>query len=139
MPSFARRWFGPFVVVALAAAVLVPAIPPAAAARTRRRASTKTPVKHLVVIFRENVSYDHYFGTYPKAKNPPGEPSFTAERETPDANGLTKALLNHNPNAANPFRLGRDQLLTCDMNHEYTAEQKATNAGLMDRFVQETG
>ena len=27
--------------------------------------STTTPIKHLVVIFQENVSFDHYFGTYP--------------------------------------------------------------------------
>ena len=34
-------------------------------------APTATPVKHLVVIFQENVSYDHYFGTYPHALNLP--------------------------------------------------------------------
>ena len=28
---------------------------------------TKTPIKHLVVIFQENVSFDHYFGTYTKS------------------------------------------------------------------------
>ena len=31
---------------------------------------TATPIKHLVVIFQENVSFDHYFGTYPVAQNP---------------------------------------------------------------------
>ena len=25
-----------------------------------------TPIKHLVVIFQENVSFDHYFATYPR-------------------------------------------------------------------------
>ncbi len=25
---------------------------------------------------------------------------------------------------------------TCDMNHEYTAEQKAYNGGLVDKFVE---
>src|SRR5579875_2862806 len=40
--------------------------------------ATKTPIKHLVVIFDENVSFDHYFGTYPDALNPPGEPPFHA-------------------------------------------------------------
>jgi len=25
--------------------------------------STATPIKHLVVIFDENISFDHYFGT----------------------------------------------------------------------------
>ncbi|HUZ65506.1 MAG TPA: hypothetical protein VMU82_17515, partial [Acetobacteraceae bacterium] len=38
---------------------------------------TATPIKHLVVIYDENVSFDHYFATYPKAANPPGEPAFT--------------------------------------------------------------
>ena len=28
---------------------------------------TTTPIKHLVVIFGENISFDHYFGTYPNA------------------------------------------------------------------------
>ena len=41
---------------------------------------TATPIKHLVVIFGENISFDHYFGTYPNATNPPGEPSFSPLR-----------------------------------------------------------
>src|SRR3954463_5381120 len=28
---------------------------------------TTTPITHLVVIFQENVSFDHYFATYPTA------------------------------------------------------------------------
>ena len=32
-------------------------------------ANTATPIHHLVVIFQENVSFDHYFGTYPHAAN----------------------------------------------------------------------
>ena len=40
--------------------------------------NTSTPIKHLVVIFQENVSFDHYFGTYPHAMNPSGEPHFHA-------------------------------------------------------------
>ncbi len=39
---------------------------------------TATPIKHVVVIFGENESFDHYFGTYPQAVNIPGEPAFTA-------------------------------------------------------------
>src|SRR5271165_3647586 len=49
---------------------------------------TATPIKHLVVIFDENVSFDHYFGTYPYAPNPPGEPAFHAKPGTPHVNGL---------------------------------------------------
>jgi phospholipase C len=37
---------------------------------------TATPIKHLVVIFQENISYDHYFGTYPNAQNLSGETPF---------------------------------------------------------------
>jgi phospholipase C len=101
--------------------------------------TTTTPVKHLVVIFQENVSFDHYFGTYPNATNPSGEPSFTGKAGTPSVNGLTPTLLTANPNMANPKRLDRSQAITCDQGHDYTAEQRAFDHGLMDRFVQETG
>src|SRR5882724_4221811 len=49
---------------------------------------TTTPIKHVVVIFQENVSFDHYFATYPKATNPAGDPRFVARRGTPTVNGL---------------------------------------------------
>src|SRR5215472_17731143 len=75
---------------------------PAAATRTA------TPIKHLVVIFQENVSFDHYFATYPSAANTtPGEPVFRAREGTPNVNGLDGALLTNNPNLANPQRLSR--------------------------------
>ena len=51
-------------------------------------AETATPIKHLVVIFNENVSFDHYFATYPDAANPPGEPAFTAAPGTPAVDNL---------------------------------------------------
>jgi phospholipase C len=99
---------------------------------------TATPIKHLVVIFQENVSFDHYFGTYPNASNPPGEPAFHAAPDTPSVNGLQGALLTANPNSGNPQRLDRSQPLTCDQGHGYSAEQKAFDMGLMDKFVQFT-
>jgi phospholipase C len=99
---------------------------------------TTTPIKHLVVIFQENVSFDHYFGTYPNATNPPGEPKFTAAPNTPSVNGLQGALLTNNPNSSNPKRLDRSQALTCDQDHAYTDEQKAFDMGAMDKFVQDT-
>jgi phospholipase C len=99
---------------------------------------TATPIKHLVVIFGENVSFDHYFGTYPSAANPSGEPSFTPAAGTPTVNGLSGALLTNNPNSADPTRLGPDMALTCDQGHGYTQEQQAADNGLMDKFVQYT-
>ena len=106
-----------------------------------------TPIKHLVVIFQENVSFDHYFGVYPVATNPSGEPKFKAAAGTPTVNGLNNALLNNNPNlnplnlagASNPFRLDRSQAATSDQDHDYTPEQAAFDGGLMDLFPLNTG
>ncbi|HVV21167.1 MAG TPA: alkaline phosphatase family protein [Pseudonocardiaceae bacterium] len=99
--------------------------------------STTTPIKHVVVLFDENISFDHYFGTYPNATNTDGT-KFVAAPHTPKVNGLTPTLLNSNPNSYNPKRLSPSQALTCDQNHGYTAEQKAFDGGKMDKFVQNT-
>jgi phospholipase C len=97
-----------------------------------------TPISHLVVIYDENVSFDHYFGTYPSAANTDGTP-FTAASGTPTPNNLiTSHTLTGNPNTHDPQRLGPAQALTCDQNHQYTPEQKAVHGGKMDRFVEYT-
>jgi phospholipase C len=99
-----------------------------------------TPIQHLVVIYQENVSFDHYFATYPLATNPLGEPAFTSSRETPSVNGLNTSLLApNNPNLVQPFRLDHSQFQTSDQDHNYTDEQKAFDAGLMDMFVEKVG
>jgi phospholipase C len=99
-----------------------------------------TPIQHVVVIFQENVSFDHYFATYPvAANNNPNEPSFTASPNTPTVNGLNGPLLTNNPNSTQPFRLTRAQAVTCDQDHNYADEQKAYNGGLMNRFVESVG
>ncbi len=108
---------------------------------------TTTPIQHLVVIFQENVSFDHYFGSYPNALNLKGEPPFHAKDDTPGVNGFGDALLFHNPNlnpanktgATNPFRLSPSQASTADQDHNYPAEQQAYDAGLMDLFPLFTG
>ena len=106
-----------------------------------------TPIKHLVVIFQENVSFDHYFGTYPNALNPAGEPRFVAAPGTPSINGLNDPLMYFNPNlnpangagATNPFRLDRSQAATVDQDHDYGPEQAAADGGLMDLFPAKVG
>jgi phospholipase C len=98
---------------------------------------SKTKIKHVVVIFDENVSFDHYFGTYPNAANTDGTP-FHAKPNTPSVNGLTPALLNNNPNEFNPQRLTHSEALTCDQNHSYGPEELATDNGAMDKFEQNT-
>ena len=126
---------------------------------------TATPIKHLVVIFQENVSFDHYFGTYPNAQNSDGTP-FHPSEYTPKVNNLVTPLdvnngfkpltgldlINNNPNgptgsgaatnganAANPFRLSPGQALTADQGHGYTPEQQASDNGKMDLFPANTG
>ena len=102
--------------------------------------STQTPIKHVVVIFQENVSFDHYFATYPVAANADkSEPVFTAAPNTPTVNGLTGPLLTNNPNSTAPFRLTSAQPVTCDQDHNYADEQKAYNNGLMNKFVESAG
>jgi len=99
--------------------------------------STKTPIKHVVVIFQENVSFDHYFGTYPHAFNLPGETPFHAKENTPESNTLlSSGLLSNNPNKANPFRIPPSVPVTCDEDHNYGDEQGAADGGLMDKFVE---
>jgi phospholipase C len=101
-------------------------------------APASTPIKHLVVIFDENESFDHYFGTYPNATNPAGQPRFTAKDGTPSVNGLDPTLLTNNPNSFPPQRLDRSEAVTCSQNHGYGAEQSAFDGGLMDKFPEFT-
>jgi phospholipase C len=100
--------------------------------------ATSTPIKHIVVIFQENVSFDHYFGTYPAAAvNKDGSRYFTgAKPGTSRVNNLVSAgLLTNNPNGTNPFRIDRSNPNTCDEDHGYGDEQYAFHGGLMDRFT----
>ncbi len=132
-----RRFHLPVVTAAIVGALLTT---PFVARSMMADDETTTPVKHLVVVFQENVSFDHYFATYPHAANPPGEPPFFAARRTPTLNGLDEALqAPNNPNAVQPFRLDRSQFQTCDQDHGYKNEQRAFNSGLMDRFVEYVG
>jgi phospholipase C len=124
---------------------------------------TRTPIKHVVVIFQENVSFDHYFGTYPHATGDDGQP-FAARPGTAAVDGLRPAtssslpsslrhssnLLNPsvNPNLDPPLRLDSNATglpgdaggqLTCDQDHNYSDEQQAEDGGKMDQFVQSVG
>lgn len=110
---------------------------------------TATPIKHVIVIFQENNSFDHYFATYPFAENPKGETAFHAREDTPTVNGLIGPLLTNNPNVItvnaanqpvpparlNPFRLDpKLNNVTCDNINAYDVEQEAYDHGLADQF-----
>src|SRR5580692_4529503 len=116
--------------------VTVPATSPASS--FTYVAPAATPIKHVVVIFDENESFDHYFGTYPYATTTDGN-YFSAKSGTPTVTGLYSSiqkggkskktvgpvgqLLTNNPNEYNPQRLQHDEALTCDQNHDYGPEQ----------------
>jgi phospholipase C len=124
--------------------------PPPAATPT----TASAVIKHVVVIFGENISFDHYFGTYPNAANTGGT-TFTAATGTPtNINNYVSnpSLLTANPNlnvantnagtnsvSANPFRLGPDQAGTNDQDHNYGPEQAAFDSGKMDLFPLSVG
>jgi phospholipase C len=142
--------------LSLGIALSVPAAAGTAQATGRQgTGGTATPIKHLVVIFQENVSFDHYFGTYPRAANTSGQPFHAAPgtprvsnlADTPGAGG-TGTLLTNNPNRdaggnqVNPRRYDPatiNDVLTCDQDHGYGDEQKAFDSGKMDQFVTSVG
>ena len=141
----------------LAAALSVPTAGGVAEAKQAGGSgTTTTPIKHLVVIFQENVSFDHYFGTYPKAANTSGQPFHAvapdADRQRSGQHARAPAgtgnLLTNNPNRdaagnqVNPRRLDPaniNDVLTCDQDHNYNDEQKAFDGGAMDKFVTTVG
>jgi phospholipase C len=136
--------------------------PSSSGSGTSTSAKAATPIQHVVVIFQENVSFDHYFATYPNAANPAGEPGFTAATGTPAVNNLVTPLdvtnnfaplaslnlLTNNPTAQNtangagainPFRIDRSQVTVADQDHDYQAEQMGFNGGAMDLFPASLG
>jgi len=77
------------------------------------RVPTATPIKHVVVIFQENVSFDHYFGPIRTRRTSPARYRSRPGRRTPRVNSLVTPLdvnhgfrplagidlLNNNPNS----------------------------------------
>jgi phospholipase C len=122
-------------------------IPPA----TLTPVTSAQVIKHVVVIYNENVSFDHYFGTYPNAANLSSDANkFTAAVGTPTniANYVSSPdLLTANPNlniangasSTNPFRLDANQAGTNDQDHNYGPEQTAFDGGKMDLFPMSVG
>jgi phospholipase C len=125
-----------------------------ATAPTPVAVAPSTAIQHVVVIFGENISFDHYFGTYPQAANTGGT-TFTAAAGTPTninnyISNPTLLTANPNENSANlvtasnsipadPFRLGPGQAGTGDQDHNYGPEQLAFDSGKMDLFPLSVG
>jgi hypothetical protein len=53
--------------------------------------NTITPITHVAAIFQKDVSFDHYFGTHPSAKNPFGKPLSGPDRGLARLPGLPES------------------------------------------------
>src|SRR5215831_15081785 len=78
------------------------------------------PLKHFVYIIQENVSFDHYFGTFPGANGIPVSAKF--------------AFQPGQPSTVSPFHL-HATALPHDLNHSWQAAHVAADGGKMDGFL----
>jgi phospholipase C len=81
--------------------------------------SESIPIEHILILYEENRTFDHYFGTYPGAN---GLPLHTALPKTPGSNETVA-----------PFHLTTTK--TKDLDHSSRAARIAYDNGKMDGFV----
>ncbi len=102
-------------------------------------------VKYVFVLFSENRSFDHYFGTFPGANGLYADASATPRLRTPAARSNTQVLYNTDGTAGTiaPFRMGTAQNASDldDVDHSHTRMAAkmnlpgGTGTPLMDRFA----
>jgi phospholipase C len=78
------------------------------------------PVKHFIYIIQENITFDHYFGTFPGANGIPKDVKLSYE---PDGQKIYA-----------PFHLSSTSI-PHDLNHSWQAAHVAYNEGKMDGFI----
>jgi phospholipase C len=78
------------------------------------------PIKHFIYIIQENVTFDHYFGTFPGANGIPRNVKFSYE---PDGQKIYA-----------PFHLSSTSI-PHDLDHSWQAAHVAYNGGKMDGFI----
>lgn len=78
------------------------------------------PVKHFIYIIQENITFDHYFGTYPGADGIPAGVKFSYK---PDGERIYA-----------PFHL-HQTFIPHDLNHSWQAAHVAYDGGAMDGFI----
>ena len=86
-------------------------------------AQSQSPIQHTIIVYQENISFDHYFGTFGQGSN--GIPAGASVTHTPS--GI----------AYSPFQLdGQTQDATCDVDHGYADMIKMADHGAMDLYTQ---
>jgi phospholipase C len=78
------------------------------------------PVKHFIYIIQENITFDHYFGTFPGANGIPKDVKLSYERDGAKIYA--------------PFHLGSTSI-PHDLNHSWQAAHVAYDDGKMDGFI----
>ena len=78
------------------------------------------PINHIIYIIQENITFDHYFGTYPGADGIPANLKFAFQPGGKPEVG--------------PFHLNKTAI-PHDLNHSWQAVQVAYDAGKMDGFL----
>ncbi|MCZ8517324.1 stalk domain-containing protein [Paenibacillus filicis] len=129
--------------VASTSALLLAATPFATLASAESSPTTSSPIKHTVVIFQENRSFDNYFGTYPYApgfKPLSGTPQdvrnfkYVAGNEVRDVAGNVYNP-DDNGNPVYPWHdAGNANVQEVDVNHNYADMISMINGGKMDKF-----
>jgi phospholipase C len=94
---------------------LIAAAPPA-------QATTKTPIKHIVVLMQSGHSFDNYFGTYPGADGIPSGACLPASTLQPKAHACVR-----------PYHLG--DAPASDLDHGSGTWARQYDGGRMDGFV----
>jgi phospholipase C len=82
--------------------------------------SAPIPIEHFVYIIQENISFDHYFGTFQGANGIPVSAKF--------------AFQPGQPPTVSPFHL-HATAVPHDLNHSWQAAHVAANGGKMDGFL----
>jgi len=100
---------------ALAAPLLAAPAPPLAPLK-----KVPMPLKHFVYIIQENITFDHYFGTFPGANGIPQGAKFAYQP------GQAATLA--------PFHLHQTSI-PHDLNHSWQAAHVAADGGKMDGFL----
>lgn len=91
------------------------------------RAATRSPIKHTIILYQENISFDHYFGTFGHGAD--GIPA-----------GVQLSHIGTTGNTYGPYPptalSGATQASTCDVDHGYADMIRMVDHGRMDGFLQ---
>jgi phospholipase C len=82
--------------------------------------TAQIPINHIIYIIQENITFDHYFGTYPGADGIPADVKLAFR-----PGGVPKF---------GPFHLTKTAIPR-DLNHSWQAAQTAYDGGKMDGFL----